>query len=442
MNIKKVKTKTTKPFIAIFSIFLWIGFLLGESPAPISLEKAIETGIQQDSRYKNQLLDNSIALVNESKAQFRKFFSLDLSGSYVFKSQQMEITFFPGKIIDAGSKNNYDLKFSLTQPIYTGNILSNSVKLEIEKEALEKHKTELLEIELAGKIKASYFTFRLLEKKKKSLSLLVENLALHLKRIQDLYKEDLVKKSDVLETQIKISEAEMNIEDLNRMLDEERINFKKLCVVGIDDVETSYVESVGSVDDSLSYFKSRHPVLKTVDQTIQTLQMKKKIASGSYRPQISGFAELHYGKPGIDFFKNKWSVYFQGGIGVNFKLFDWNQLKKDHAITDKSIEQFYNRKEEYIADARKLLDQLYSKKGSIERQFELIDKLVNSASEDVKLKEELYKESQVSNIDYLSALLTKERYESMKDEKSVEYQLVKLNINSLIGKYKSSGEEK
>jgi outer membrane protein TolC len=231
----------------------------------------------------------------------------------------------------------------------------------------------------------------------------------------------------------------MKLEDLNRLLEEEKINFAGLCTFNIEDIEKSYDEPGGTYGESLEFFKAHHPLLKTIAGNIQLLFLRKKITAGRYLPRVNGFGELHYGKPGIDFFKNEWSLYFQGGIAVNVKIFDWGQLRNDKKIVDFSIEQLNNRREGLITEAQKTLAQLYAGKRTVKKQLELLGKLVRAASRDAELKEELYKEHQAANIDYLASLLTKERYESMKNERAVEYQLVKLRINTLIGR---RGEEK
>jgi outer membrane protein TolC len=401
-----------------------------------------------DNQYKNRLLDTEISGLNQKKARMKKLFYVDSGGSYFFKSQQMEIVFpssspapgvvIPGMNILAGAKHNYDLKLSLVQPIFTGGILSNHVKLETQKQLREKYNTDFRKIEVAGMIKSSYFTCRLLEHKKKSLSLLIRNLKLHYKKINNLYREELVKKSDLLETQIKISETEMKREELNQLLKEEKINFTRLCGFAVEDVEKNYDESIDTLPESLSFFKARHPALKTIDQNTRMLYLQKKIAAGNYLPRVQGFAELHYGRPGIDFFKNEWSLYFQGGINVNLRIFDGNQLKIEKKIADMTIQKLDNHKEDLVLEVKKKLTQLYAKKKSIEKQLKMVNNMVKFASEDAHLKEELVKEKQVSNIDYLSALLDKERYESMQNELLLQLRLIKVNINNLIGRY---GEE-
>jgi outer membrane protein TolC len=457
MTIKRHIKKAVRSILSVSMIFLInsIGILAENTPdttgtresskKKISLKKAIEKGIQMDNQYKNRLLDTEISGLNQKKARMKKLFYLDLGGSYFFKSRQMEIVFpdgnpapgvvIPGMNILAGAKHNYDLKLSLVQPIFTGGILSNHVKLETLKQLKEKYNTDFRKIEVSGMIKSSYFTCRLLESKKKSLSLLIRNLKLHYKKINNLYREELVKKSDLLETQIKISETEMKHEELNQLLKEEKINFTRLCGFAVEEVEKKYDESISTFQESLSFFKSRHPALKTIDQNIRMLDVQKKIAAGNYLPRVQGFAELHYGRPGIDFFKNEWSLYFQGGINVNLRIFDGNQLKIEKKTADMAIRKLDNHKEDLVLEVKKKLTRLYTKKKSIEKQLKIVKNMVKFASEDADLKEDLVKEKQIPNIDYLSALLDKERYESMQNELLLQLRLIKLNINTLIGRY-------
>jgi outer membrane protein TolC len=410
----------------------------------IPLEKAVEQGIRLDAGWKNLRLEGRKAAVELEKARKTKWFTLDLGGSYLFKSEQIELRFpdtqpapgviIPGTHITAGSKHNYDLRLSLVQPVYTGNIISNSIAAAEQKAAVERYNLQQRKIEVAGAVKSSYFSFRLMKSKKRSLTLLIRNLELHRTRIADLYKEDLARKSDLLETEIKITEARMNLEALNRRMEEENIRFARLCSYDIADIREDYVESAGSFEESLARFTQHHPALKTLDRRVRLLQIGEKVVSGKYLPQVSGFAEVHYGRPGIDFFADRWSLYFQGGISVRMTLFDWNRLKREHELANASIRQLTNRREELVTEVKKGLKQLYAGLRSLGRQLELAKKLAASAAEDAALKEALYKENQAANVDYLSALVNKERYESLQDELGFQTQLLKMNINILVGK--------
>jgi outer membrane protein TolC len=288
-------------------------------------------------------------------------------------------------------------------------------------------------MQITGEIKSSYFSYHLLVNKKKSLQLLINNLQLHFKRVTDLYKEDLIKKSDLLETELKMVEAKMNVETVKRKIEEEKIRFNRLTTYDVNQIESNYHEIAGTFNESVDRFASFHPTLKNIGHQVRLLQLQKKIVSGKYLPQVAGFAQLHYGRPGIDFFKNQWSLYFQGGLSASMKLFDWHKKKQDHQVADASIRQLENRKQELLIEVKKNLKQLYTGLRSIESQLTLAKQLASTAGEDAQLKEELYKENQSANIDYLSALINKERYEAMQQEFIFQGQLLKMTINMLVG---------
>lgn len=426
-------------------ILITILFIQHNIFASIPLERAIKNGVRLNKNYKNQLLQEKILILEKKSAKMKKFFNIHSSGYYIFKSDQMEIVLpdmspnpgiiIPGEKIKAGAIHNYDLKVSLIQPLFTGNIISNSLKIEEVKIAIEKNKTLLSKINIATAIKTSYFNYRLLINKKKSLNALINQLNLIYKKIQEFYREELVKKSDLIETQIKIQELRMNLEDLNNLIEKEKVNFKNLCNINIEDVGEDFREKVKNYRESLSYFKLFHPVIKSLNEKITLLSIKKRIVKGEYLPHVSGFAELHYGKPGIDFFKNEWSLYFQGGIKVDFGIFLWNKSNRDKQIIDFSIIKVKNQKEDFISNGEKILNQLFIAKKSTQNKLSIVKELIQISAEGIRIKEKLAEEQQISNIDFLASLTKKERYISIKNEVQFQLELVKLSINKIIGKF-------
>lgn len=409
--------------------FLWAAVLTAKIP----LQTAIEKGFQRAANYQNMILEEKSRELEKRTAQMKKYFSIESGGSYLFKSEQMEIP-FPGQSITAGAKHNYDMSLSLKQPIYTGNILGHSVNMSEIQLAIAQNQTLMEKIEIVSKIKSSYFNYHLLLNKKKSLEPLIRQLNLHLKQIEDFYREELVKKTDLLETRRKVREQEINVEELNHLINSEKIHFEKLCGVDIDTVAAGFTEKVEHYHRAFNEFKKSHPVLKTLTERIVLLNTRGKMVKGEYLPQIAGFAELHYGKPGIDFFKNQWGFYFQGGISFGLKLFDWNKKKRQLTTLDCAGKKIVNQRDDFILEGEKHLKQLFDAQRSVEKKMGILDNLIQLAEEDAQLKAELYREQQVSNIDYLDALTTKERYVSKKNELKMQLELIKVDINRIIGK--------
>ncbi|MCP5105914.1 MAG: TolC family protein [bacterium] len=403
------------------------------SGAEIPLEDAVQKGLRRAVNFQNQLLDEQAKELEIETARLKKYFSIDSGASYLFKSRQMEIS-FPGKSITAGAIHNYDLNLSVKQPIYTGDILTQSVKASELRLAIAKNQTLLEKVNIVVVIKSSYFNYHLLLNKKKSLGTLIRRLNLHMKKLEDYYREDLVRKTDVLETRRKLREQEINVEDLNHLIELERINFRRLCGVEIGEVTAGFTEGVESFDASFAAFKRSHPVLRTFAEQLALVSVQGKVVKGEYLPQVSGLAELHYGRPGVDFFKNQWQLYFQGGVSLGFKVFDWNKRKRRLAVLDYGAEKVKNQREDFILDGEKRLRQLFDGLRSVERKMAILDDLAQLADEDARLKEGLYREQQVTNIDYLDALTTAERYISMKNELKVRLELIKVSIKQVISK--------
>jgi outer membrane protein TolC len=401
--------------------------------AKIPLQTAIEKGLQRAVSYQNQVLDEKSRELENRTAQMKKYFSAGFDGSYLFKSEQMEIS-FPGQSMIVGAKHNYDMSLWLKQPIFTGNIVTNSIKISEIQLAIAQTQTSIEKIEIEAKIKSSYFNYHLLLNKKKSLDTLIRQLNLHLKKIRNFYREELVKKTDLLETRRKIREQEINVEALNHSIHSEKIHFETLCGVDIDTVAVDFRERGWHYHRAFKEFKKSHPVLKVLAERILMLNTQGKIVKGEYLPQIAGFAELHYGKPGIDFFKNQWGFYFQGGIRFGLKLFDWNKRKRQLTTLDYGVKKVVNQRDDFILEGEKHLKQLFDARRSIKKKMGILDHLVQLADEDARLKAGLYQEQQVSNIDYLDALTTKERYMSRKNELKMHLELIKVSINRIIGK--------
>jgi outer membrane protein TolC len=399
----------------------------------MTLETAVEKGLQRAVDYQNQILDEKTRVLEKKSAKMKKYLSIDSAASYLYKSEQMEIS-FPGMSVTAGAKHNYDLNIALKQPIYTGNILTESVKGEELQLAVAQNRTLVEAIETAAEIKSSYFNYHLLLNKKKSLDTLIRQLNIHLKKIEDFYREELVRKTDLLETRRKIREQEINAEELAHLIASEKIRFEKLCGVDIETVAPGCKAKVGDLSESMGLFKKSHPVLETLAHRVQLFSSRGKMVKGQYLPQVAGFAELHYGRPGVDFFKNEWQLYFQGGVSLSLKLFDWNKKKRDLRVLDYETQKVINQRNDFIREAEKGLKQLYDMRRSIEKKMAILDDLVSLAEEDAQLKAGLYKEQQVSNVDYLDALTISERYASMKNELKMQRELIHVNINKLIGK--------
>lgn len=431
-----------------FFLFFFLGIFVfsGQTAEKVSLTKAIEEGLKRNYEYLNSLLDEQRAALQYHISTKDRLFRVDFDANYLYKSKTLTISFpdvpipegytIPGREIEAGLHHNFDFNLGLVQPLFTGGILSNSAKLNEVHQAIEANQKFLKFNEIVGLIKSSYFRFHLLIQKRQSLQILEKNLALHRQRIDNLRSEGLARKSDLLETLSKIEEIKADMSGIEQAIESERIHFHKLCGHYPEEIDTGYKEESLGQNAALSYFKENHPVLKTLQNQIDILNLQKKINSGKYLPQVSGFAELHYGKPGIDFFEKKWSLYFQGGIVLSLQVFDWNRIRGEKILLDYQEQKFLNQKDKFIQDVTASLQTLFVSLQKLEEKKSHISRLLEYSNEDADLKEALYAEREISNVDYLEALLMREKNALLLQEIHIQIERIKVNINTLIGKNK------
>ncbi len=427
------------------------GLLFAQPQGKVPLTEAIEKGVSQDFEYLNTLLDQQRAGLEQELAAGNKLFRLDFEAGYIHRSATMLIEFpetripglgtIPGREIEAGLHNNFDFRFFLVQPLYSGGVLTNSVKLEEVREAIEINREALKRNEIAGWIKSSYIQYLLLKRQRETLLTLEERLVLHRKVIDDLFQEGLVRKTDLLETLSGIEEIRLKINDANQALKKESIHFQKLCGFDPEEIDESYREFPISESAALSYFEAYHPVLTTLQNQIEALSLQKKILGGKYLPQVNGYAEVHYAKPGIDFFRKEWMLYFQGGVMLRLPVFNWNRRNREKTVLSYEEQKLENQKKQFVRDVTRSLQQLYTSLRMFENQQSHVDQLILYSEEDAELKEALYREGQVPNVDYLTALLNKEKNQLLRDEVRIRIELLKVNINTLISSNKENGDD-
>ncbi|MCK5222540.1 MAG: TolC family protein, partial [Candidatus Aminicenantes bacterium] len=187
--------------------------------AKIPIGEAIEKGIKLNLEIINVDTELKIIKIENKIKRSDKYFRISAGGSYLFRSEKIEIQFpdimitpdmsIPGQKVEGGTLHNFDLNISLFQPLFTGNVLSNLVRIGDLQQTMNISRREALALLIKGKIKSVFLKHVLLESEKISLELLKKKIDNHLGRLEDLFHEELVGKSQILETKIRSGEISL-----------------------------------------------------------------------------------------------------------------------------------------------------------------------------------------------------------------------------------------
>lgn len=424
-----------------FMLLMALAFSL---PARVPLSQAVKDAWALSGALDGQMLQERAAALARETALRQKYFSAAFAAGYRTSTDRVEVTAgtfpFPlgpsvpaGTVILSAPSGTVDLKLSLQQPLSAGGALSQAVRIEAQRELSERELTRLKRVEIAGTVKASYFNYLLYSRKRDSLSSLLASLDIHLQKLKNLFAEELARRSDLLETQAKADEARLGLEDMEQLIQAEAVRFRSLCGHDPGDIEPQALDRQESFAAARESFLAGHPLLRSLDQRAGMLRAQKKAVAGAYRPQVGAFAELHYGRPGQNFFNDRWTLYAAGGVNVSLPVFNWNRRGRDLELADIALRQLEDRRADFVRESERSLGQLFLQRDSLERKRELLDRLEANAREDVGLKENLYAESQIAHSDLMAAMTSQERYRAERGGLEAQLGLLAAGIDTLIG---------
>lgn len=409
-----------------------------------TLQEAFARALLRAPQFQLKLLDEEAAQHRKTEALKRKRFVVDLEASFHTASDRVEVSmdslrlpvdFLPGgkTILLAMPDNFYDFKLVLKQPLYSGGVLNRAVQLaEIEQE-IRRELTLNEQLELAGRLKTSYYTCLMLQQSRISLQRLMDSLRLHLERVAALRREELLRESDLLETRIRLSELELRKLELESLLASEEAVFSSICGLEFATIEQSTPETDLTFSQALEKLQGEHPLSKAFDSRLRAQAVLRGLAAAKALPRLAAFAELHLARPGRNFFRDEWLLYAQFGLGLQMPVFNWGRTAAEISLADIEAEKTSQLSREFFSEAEKALRRLFAHKQGIESKLLVFSSLQADAAAEVGLKKALYEEGQLDHRSYLAALLSQEHYHSRGEENRIQLEIVKAQILVLAG---------
>lgn len=227
------------------------------------------------------------------------------------------------------SKDQYKFTMDLYQVIYDGGMTSQQKKIDLTSYEMEKQRVEIELHKLKENINTVYFSIILMQENEKLLQVLLDNLNIKYKDLDAAVNHGmaLLSDRDVLRAEI------IRVE---QQLDETAI--QKLAFLNIlselmsEKIPARAVLAMPEHIMASSSYTPERPELLMYDMQKSVLEDSKDMITRTWRPKLSGFGQLGYGNPGLNVMEDKWSPFYIVGARLNWKIWNWNQNKKDRQI--------------------------------------------------------------------------------------------------------------
>lgn len=250
---------------------------------------------------------------------------IDLNAKATYQSDVIEIPMdFEGQTIQSVDKDQYQATLDVKQLIFNGGRIDTRKQLK-EVELLSQKQGVIVNLyQIKKRINKYYFgilqlreQITLLASKEKALDEKIKELQSQVKYGTALPASENVLRAEILKINQQQDEVESQIQ----------IAQKGLSAYIARPVNDSTVMEIPAQDISLLEQGSR-PETELFNLKEEELDQHQSLLSKSLYPNIYGFAQGGYGKPGYNMLDNSFEDFYMVGVKLNWNVFDWGKVKE------------------------------------------------------------------------------------------------------------------
>ncbi|ROL58291.1 TolC family protein [Bacteroidetes/Chlorobi group bacterium Naka2016] len=323
-------------FLTVF--FALTLYTFAQNEYVLTIEESVNLALKNS---KNLKIAESKVFSAEAKLQetnTQLYPTLKLTSGYTRLSEVEPFKFnFQGRDIEISPTilNNYQIRFGIQYPIFTGFRLENTSKMmELNAKASEKD-YESERTKIVYDVKTAYWSIKNLESSLKSVYENIRQVQAHLTDIENFYKNGMATENDVLKVRVQLSNLELAKLDIENTLNLSRINF---CIMlGIPATSTLTLTSeinpeivdYADLNKLLELAYRNRPELQAMELRKEASQKAISIARSGWYPQILLGANYYYNRPNQrlmplqDKFYGTWDF----GITLSYDIWNWMSTK-------------------------------------------------------------------------------------------------------------------
>ena len=407
----------------IFLTIMMMSFAVSSmAQTPLSLQDAIQTGLDNSKSLKISELNVDIAQEKSSEVNANRWASLAFKGGYTRLSSvptfalplppaAAALGFGNSIIIAQNYFNYYNLQLQLQQPVFTGLQLENSAKAAEKTAEASVYDSKADRSNLKVQIATAYWNLYQAFQAEQFMQENLDRTNLHYKQAQDMLNQGMLTQSDVLSAKVQVSNAQLMLLDAQNSL--------RLAAVALNNVlgvplNTEYkITSVPQTGDTTMQDIGTllHSALANRSE-LQSLNLKEQAADaavaaawGAYLPQIVLVGDYYYQRPNqrieppVDIFKDTWDA----GIQISLPIWNWGQTESKVSEARAQREQT-QLAEKQTADAVYLdVTQSYLNFKQAKDKIAVAQTAVNDAEESYRISDQKFKVGLVTNTDLMDA---------------------------------------
>ncbi|MGE5679865.1 MAG: TolC family protein [Bacillota bacterium] len=441
-----------KNAILLLLIIATGSFAQQQQQQKLNLQQSIELGLKnsKDLRISQSKMETAGAKLSEANSQLLP--QLKFQAGYTRLSSvppfQVQIPFMPNPIkISDVILDNYNLRVSLQQPVFTGFRLSSlRSAASLQNQAAETDYSKDIN-EAAFRIQSAFWQFY---KAQQLLSVLNENLIQNQKHLEDTrnnLQNGLVTQNDVLKLEVLYSNTKLQQIEAQNNLDVAKVAFNQALGLPLDaqtdidvkDIKTdlaSEKQGAYKFEDIIKEAKQNRGELKSLQYRLQASREAAAAARSGWFPSIYLNANYYYNNPNARYqppvkqFKDSWDL----GVSLSWDIWNWGYTSAQ--VTQ--AEQNAIQSETSLSQANEAVElEVYSNYLTYQRSMEKVtvsSQSIDQAKENYRIINDKYNVQLATSTDLIDAETAVLQAQTNYNNALVDYELAKARLEKSIGR--------
>ena len=429
--------------------------LLAQQKMSLTIEQAIQIGMDNSKALRTSQFRVQAADAKASEVNTLGLPSLKFNGTYTRLSNvPPEAVTLPANSFGMGFPpsdvsmvlsptilNNYGLKGTLQQPLFTGGKISGAINAagytaEATKEDLKKDKADVL-----YNIKASYWNLYRAIEFKKFVDENVDQIKSHAVDAENLFKQGLLTTNDVMKVRVQLSDAMVRqIDAKNNVQLAMYILNNTLGLPLQTEIELASTINImdrdwAPADQLIKTAFEKRPEVVGMNARVKAGEAGLSSARGGWWPQIYLVGNYYYNRPNqryfpiLDEFQNSWDV----SIAVSFDLWNWNQTGHQTTQAQAQLAQAQEGLSMTKDGITLEVTQSYLNIQKAKERKVVSEQGVGQAEENYRMMDGKYKQGLVANSELLDAEVALLQAKLNLTQSLVDYELAIAQLSKAIG---------
>ncbi len=431
--------------IILLSIMM-ISVLYSQSQK-LTLCESVELGLKnsKDLKISQSKLKSSDAKVSEVSSMFLP--QLKFIANYTRLSDNVPpfevlTPFSPVPIkISEPVLNNYNLRLTLQQPLFTGlKLMSSKKAAEYNFNASELDYSKEMN-ETAMNIHIAFWNYYRAIEVRNILEKSLDQIQVHLNDTKYFLENGLVTQNDYLKLQVQYSTTKLNLIEAENNLEVARAIFNKsigfpleskteIIINGLEVQSSDY-----NLNELISEAKNNRDEIESLSYKLKAAEENIVSAQSGWFPNLYLTGNYYYNNPNSRFqpLADKWNVTWDVGVTLSWDVWDWGitsskttQAEELSVQTQASLEKLNDNIE--VEVYQNYLNLIKSKEKVAVSKLSL-----QQASENYRITSEKYKEQLATSTDLIDAEVSELQAETNLTSSLIEYNLAKVRLEKAVG---------